>query len=136
MSKSHVESDNAWGGTRPQMDPGQLKGMRESVALRGEDVDAEEFHAALERLRRKIDSIDDEVMRMLSRRMKIAEQIGRYKKDNNVTILQIARWNQMIERALGNWSEVGLSREFITRYFDAVHTESINHQKKVMGGAP
>jgi chorismate mutase len=64
--------------------------------------------------------------------MKIAEQIGQYKKDNNITILQTGRWNEIIERASVKGEKIGLSKEFITRYLDAVHMESINHQKKVL----
>jgi chorismate mutase len=136
MIESHVDPDNAWSDPRQQVTPEQLKGMLEAVIWRREDVDSEEFYAALERLRQEIDNIDDETMQILSRRMKIAEQIGRYKKDNNVTILQAARWNQILERSLRKWGEVGLSKEFITKYFDAVHMESINHQKRVMDGTP
>jgi chorismate mutase len=71
-------------------------------------------------------------MQILGRRMKIAEQIGQYKKANNITILQTNRWNEIIEKAMVKADKLGLSREFITRYFDAVHMESINHQKKIL----
>ena len=64
--------------------------------------------------------------------MKIAEQIGEYKKDNNITILQTNRWNEILEKAFQKGEKNGLSHEFLTRYFDAVHMESINHQKKIM----
>ena len=64
--------------------------------------------------------------------MKVADQIGEYKKENNVTILQTRRWNQILQRAFNKGEGLGLSKEFITKYFDAVHMESINHQTKVM----
>ncbi len=64
--------------------------------------------------------------------MKIADKIGEYKRDNNVTILQTNRWNEILERAVNRGTELRLSKEFIIRYFDAVHLESINHQNKVM----
>ena len=136
MIESHVDPDNAWSDAKQQVTPEQLRAMLEAVTWRREDVNSEEFHAALERLRQEIDHIDDEMMQILRRRMNVAEQIGRYKKDNNVTILQATRWNRILERSLRKWGEAGLSREFIMNYFDAVHMESINHQKKVMDGAP
>ena len=68
----------------------------------------------------------------MGQRMKIAEQIGKYKKENNITILQTSRWNEIIERASVKGDKIGLSKEFITKYLDAVHMESINHQKKVL----
>ena len=64
--------------------------------------------------------------------MKIAEKIGEYKRDNKITILQTNRWNEILERAFGRGEKIGLSKEFITRYLDAVHMESINHQNKIM----
>jgi len=64
--------------------------------------------------------------------MQVAEEIGRYKKENNITILQAGRWQEIIERACAQGERVGLSREFITRYLEAVHMESINRQKKVL----
>ncbi|MFN5931107.1 MAG: chorismate mutase, partial [Sphingobacteriales bacterium] len=59
-------------------------------------------------------------------------QIGNYKKNNNVTILQTNRWNEILERAYQKSDKLGLSREFITRYMDAVHMESINRQNSIM----
>ena len=63
--------------------------------------------------------------------MKVAEKIGTYKKDNSITILQTNRWNEILERACKKGNALGLSNEFITKYFDAVHMESISHQNKI-----
>jgi chorismate mutase len=104
----------------------------ETIIWRKEDVNSEEYHAALEKLRQQINHLDDELMQILSQRMKIAEKIGLYKKTNNITILQTNRWNEILERAFVKGDKIGLSKEFITKYFDAVHMESINHQKKVL----
>jgi chorismate mutase len=64
--------------------------------------------------------------------MNIADKIGQYKRDNNVTILQTNRWNQILDRAFQKGDALGLSREFVTKYLDAVHMESIAHQNKIM----
>jgi chorismate mutase len=132
MIESHIDPDKAWSDARQQVTPGRLAEMLNSVIWRREDISSAEFHAALEKLRQQINQLDDELMQILGQRMRIAEQIGQYKKDNNITILQTNRWNEIIERATKKATQIGLSREFITRYFDAVHMESINHQKKVM----
>ena len=71
-------------------------------------------------------------MQILGQRMKVSEKIGQYKKDNNITILQTNRWNTILDRAFQKGDKLSLSKEFITKYFDAVHMESINHQNKVM----
>ncbi|HQV07481.1 MAG TPA: chorismate mutase, partial [Chitinophagaceae bacterium] len=81
--------------------------------------------------REQINHLDDELMQLLGQRMKIADKIGAYKKNNNVTILQTNRWNEILERSFAKGEKIGLSKEFIIRYFDAVHMESINHQKKI-----
>jgi chorismate mutase len=86
----------------------------------------------LEKLRQQINNLDDELMQILSQRMKVAESIGKYKKENNITILQTNRWNSILERAFAKGEKFGLSKEFVTKYFDAVHMESINHQNKIM----
>lgn len=130
--ESHIDPDKAWSDAKQQVTPERLKEMLDAIIWRKEDITSEEFHAALEKLRQQINHLDDELLQVLSKRMKIAEQIGQYKKDNNITILQTSRWNEILERAASTGEKMGLSKEFITRYFDAVHMESINHQKKIL----
>ena len=130
--ESHIDPDQAWSDAKQQVTPEKLAEMLDSIVWRREDVNSEAYHAALEKLRQQINQLDDELMQILGQRMKIAELIGQYKKDNNITILQTNRWNEIIERATARGEKIGLSKEFITRYFDAVHMESINHQKKVL----
>lgn len=132
MVESHINPDQAWSDAKQQVTPERLAEILDQLVWRREDVNSDEYHAALEALRQKIDHLDDELMQILGQRMKISEQIGRYKKENNITILQTNRWNDIIERASLKAEKLGLSREFITRYLDAVHMESIHHQKKVL----
>ncbi len=132
MIESHIDPDTAWSDAKQQVTPEVLGEMMSSIIWRKEDINSEEYHAALEKLRQQINHLDDELMQILSQRMKIAEKIGEYKKNNNITILQTNRWNEILERAFNRGDKIGLSKEFITRYFDAVHMESINHQNKIM----
>src|SRR5665213_279167 len=124
--ESHVDPDKAWSDAKQQVTPGRLAEMLDSIRWRKEDVASEEYHTALEKLRQQINHLDDELMQIIGERMKISEKIGLYKKENNITILQTNRWNAILERAFKKGDKLGLSREFITRYFDAVHMESIN----------
>lgn len=132
MIESHIDPDNAWSDAKQQVTPERLAEMLSTIIWRKEDVASAEYHAALEKLRQQINHLDDELMQILGQRMKIAENIGTYKKENNITILQTNRWNEILERAFREGDKKGLSKEFITKYFDAVHMESINHQKKVL----
>jgi chorismate mutase len=130
--ESHIDPDNAWSDANQQITPERLKELLEDIVWRKERITSEELHAQLEKLRRQIDRLDDEILQLLHHRMKISEQIGLYKKDNNITILQTERWNQILERVCKNGEKAGLSKEFITQYFDAIHMESIKHQDAIM----
>jgi len=132
MIESHIDPDHAWSDAKQQVTPEKLAELLDSIIWRREDVNSEEYHAALEKLRQQINHLDDELMQILSQRMKISEKIGAYKKNNNITILQTNRWNEILQRAVQKGENLGLSKEFITKYFDAMHMESINHQNKIM----
>lgn len=132
MIESHIDPDNAWSDAKQQITPLQLGELLHNIIWRKEDVNSEEYHNALEKLRNQINHLDDELMQILGQRMKVAEQIGTYKKQNNITILQTNRWNEILERAFKKGDKLGLSKDFITKYFDAVHLESINHQTKIL----
>ena len=132
MIESHIDPDNAWSDAKQQITPERLAEMLGEIRWRKEDVPSEEFHHALEKLREQINHVDDELMQLISQRMNIAEKIGEYKKNNNVTILQSSRWNEILEKAIKKASKVGLSEEFITKYMDAIHMESINRQNNIM----
>jgi chorismate mutase len=130
--ESHVDPDNAWSDAKQQVTPERLGEMINSIIWRSEDINSEELHANMEKMRSQINHLDDELMQLLGQRMKVADKIGQYKKENNITILQTNRWNAILDRAFVKGEQLGLSKEFITKYFDAVHMESINHQNKIM----
>ncbi len=130
--ESHIDPDNAWSDAKQQVTPERLGEMIGSIIWRKEDISSEEMHAAMEKMRSQINQLDDELLQLLGQRMKVADKIGQYKKDNNITILQTNRWNAILERAFVQGEKMGLSKEFVTKYFDAVHMESINHQNKIM----
>ncbi len=132
MIESHIDPDQAWSDAKQQVTPERLSEILSSIRWRKEDIPSEEFHATMEKLRQQINHLDDELLQILGQRMKVADEIGKYKKANNITILQTNRWNAILERAFTKGEKLGLSKEFITKYFDAVHMESINHQNKIM----
>ena len=132
MMESHIDPNNAWSDAKQQVTPETLNQILENLTWRNESTDEDGFVSALIKLREQIDQVDDELLLLLGQRMKIAEKIGEYKKDNNISILQTRRWNTILERAYEKGDGLGLSMEFLTRYFDAVHLESINHQFRIM----
>ena len=130
--ETHIDPDNAWSDAKQQITPERLAELLDSIKWRHETTTEKDFIDALAKLREQINHIDDELLQLLGQRMRIADQIGRYKKDNNITILQTNRWNSILEKAFAKGEKLSLSKEFITKYFDAVHMESINHQNKIM----
>jgi chorismate mutase len=131
MIETHIDPDNAWSDASQQITPEQLSVLLDGIVWRSEEINSPEAHAVLEKMRQQINQLDDELLQLLGQRMKIADKIGEYKKENNITILQTRRWNEILERAEKKGTKYGLTKEFIVRYLDAVHMESITHQNKV-----
>jgi len=132
MIETHIDPDKAWSDAKQQITPEQLSEMLSGLKWRLENTDEKEFVNALTKLREQINQIDDELFSLLGQRMKISNKIGEYKRENNITILQTNRWNEILAKAFVKGEKLDLSKEFITKYFDAVHMESINHQNKIM----
>lgn len=132
MLESHIDPDNAWSDAKQQVTPERLLELLNELVWRQESTTQQEFISALTTLREQINQVDDELLTLLGQRMKLSDKIGEYKRDNEITILQTNRWNEILERAFQKGEKLGLTKEFITKYFDAVHLESIQHQNKVM----
>jgi chorismate mutase len=131
MVESHPTPDLAWSDAAQQITATQLSAMLDAITWRREDTTSPAYHAALDKLRIQIDGLDDEIIQLLGQRMKVAEKIADYKKANDITILQTARWNWILQRMCLEGDKLGLSHEFITQFLRAVHMESIAHQTSV-----
>jgi chorismate mutase len=131
MIEAHVDPDNAWSDARQQITPLRLSELLSSLTWRSGESMAQEF-GELSKLREQINQVDEELLALLGHRMKVADEIGLFKKENNITIFQAVRWNEILEMALDRGPLLGLSEEFIRSYFDAIHLESIAHQTRVM----
>lgn len=134
MVETHYDPDNAWSDAKQQITPETLVQHMDDLRIRKEASQSEEYLAQLKNLRAQIDLIDTELLGLLARRMGVADEIGQVKKEQNVAILQNVRWNDILAKMVREGGEQDLSEEFIHRIFKAIHQESINHQKKVMGG--
>ncbi|MBF0208040.1 MAG: bifunctional 3-deoxy-7-phosphoheptulonate synthase/chorismate mutase type II [Oligoflexia bacterium] len=132
MIESHIDPKNAWSDANQQITPALLEQMLNQIIWRKESTPEQAFNIALEKFREQITQLDDYIISLLGQRMSIAEKIGQFKRDNQITILQANRWNEIIARAKKHGEMVGLSTEFISRYMDAVHIESIHHQNQIM----
>lgn len=130
--ETHCNPDKALSDAQQQLTPSALKEILDKLVLRKADIENAIIMHNLEDLRNEIDKYDDKLIEILDQRMKIAEKIGRYKKENNITILQSSRWDELLNKRIELAAKKGLSEEFIIKIFRAIHQESINHQTLVM----
>lgn len=130
MIESHMAPDHAWSDAKQQVVPERITEIVESLEVRSEKV--ENGETLLEGYRDKIDQYDEEILALFAQRMKVADDIGQYKKENGVTILQGKRWDEILRHTIDKGKKSGLSAEFVERYLKAVHQESINHQNEIM----
>ena len=130
--ESHVSPEAAWSDASQQLTPVALVEMLDGVVWRENGSQSVAYQSALDELRGRIDRLDSEIFKLLAERMNAAEQIGRIKRENNVMILQSARWNDIVENVLASSSKLGLSEEFLRTLLDAIHIESITRQNRVM----
>jgi chorismate mutase len=133
--ESHPDPDKAWSDPKQQLKPADLKKMLERIIIRKSEVD-NGLAMTMGELRAEIDKLDDQIIDIFELRMKVADKIGEYKKENNVAILQSKRWDSILNKRLEMGLLKGLSNEFITRVFRAIHQESINHQARIMNIEP
>jgi len=131
MIESHIDPDNALSDAKQQITPEVFGAMVTEMKLRHDYEDNMRLQSKLEQMREVINHIDEEIINLLSNRMNVAREIGAYKKDNNMTIYQNKRWNEIIENSKTQASKSGLSQEFIIKYIKSVHDESIDQQEKI-----
>lgn len=132
MVETHHTPDEAWSDAAQQITPDALKQMTVDLRIRKEEGQEAEFRNKINTLRSKIDIIDHQIIEHLGKRMRVADDIGHLKKENNVAILQTKRWNEILGKMILMGEDQHLSEEFILKVFKGIHQESINHQKKVI----
>ena len=129
--ESHITPDKALSDAKQQITPEKLEELMKRLILRESSANGStEFNLA--ELREQIDKLDDKLINLLEKRMKVVEEIGAYKKDHNLTILQSGRWDDLLNKRVSLGGRKGMSEEFILKVFKAIHQESINHQTIIM----
>ncbi|MBS0011159.1 MAG: bifunctional 3-deoxy-7-phosphoheptulonate synthase/chorismate mutase type II [Bacteroidales bacterium] len=130
--ESHYMPETALSDKEQQITPGELKTLLAGLIHRKSEIDNTRQLEGLTEFRRQIDHWDAELIRILRNRMSISEEIGRYKKKENITILQTGRWSEILEDRLAKARQQGMSDQFIIEIFKQIHKESISFQNKVM----
>lgn len=132
MIETHNDPDKAWSDASQQVTPKVLIQIMKDLKIRKESDPEAEFNSSLNNLRAQIDVVDNQIIELLGKRMKVADSIGLLKKQKNVAVLQSKRWNEILGKMVLEGEERGLSEEFVLKMFKAIHQESINHQEKIL----
>ena len=134
MIESHCDPTCALSDAKQQLTPDDLKKLLESLKVRESDSENLSYKENIDQLRSQIDVIDENLLSLLSSRMKISRKIGEYKKDNNIAILQTSRWESILEDMVKKGAECGLSEPFVTAVFNAIHEASVQVQNDILAG--
>ena len=132
----HRAPDEAWSDSAQQVAPAAYRLMLEQLGLLDEGGQGLPCFGSLDDFRTRINDIDQRLMELLGTRMKLAEEIGKYKKRHNISILQESRWSEVVQRGMIAGERTGLSRHFVEVLLAAIHDESISHQLQVTGNLP
>ena len=132
MIECHNNPDAAWSDAAQQVTAEGLRDLLANLIKRHPDSDNPDFHIHLESLRNRIDDLDRQIIRHMADRMAISKEIGKFKKDNNVTILQMNRWAEIFDSRVQNTIDAGLSEVFAKEFMQSIHNESIRQQTEVM----
>ncbi len=134
MIETHSDPDQAWSDAAQQVTPERLVQIMKDLRIRKETDQEAEYTGKLSNLRAQIDILDNQLIDLLGKRMKVSDGIGALKKQRNVAVLQSNRWNAILGNMILEGEQRGLSEEFVLKLFKAIHQESINHQEKVIKG--
>ncbi|MES2389302.1 MAG: chorismate mutase [Bacteroidota bacterium] len=134
--ESHIDPSVAWTDAKQQLTPSDLADIMDRLTLRHPDSRNADVKDRLAELRRQIDRIDEQLFMKISERMLLADKIGQYKKENDITILQVSRWDEILKKCSSLAGALQLDHEFSARLLELLHGESIRRQEKVMNTKP
>ena len=126
--ESHCNPDCAWSDAKQQVTPDVLDYILSLLVVRSETQTTE----GITQLRHQIDDLDNQLMDLLSKRMRVCREIGQYKKEHNMTILQAARYNEILEKRGAQGSLCGMAPEFVAKVFELIHEESVRQQMEII----
>ena len=137
MIESHCNPTCALSDAKQQLTPEELRDLLyNKITVRDSDSDSPQWKENIDQLRAKIDVLDENLLYTLASRMKVSRQIGQYKKDNNIAILQASRWDAVLAKVVEKGREYDLSEKFLTAVFNAIHEASVDAQNEVISGRP
>ncbi|MGV3706278.1 MAG: chorismate mutase [Arcticibacter sp.] len=132
MIESHIDPSVAWTDAKQQLTPAALSDLIDNLTVRQPEPKDKGVSDKLAELRKQIDKIDDLLIQKIAERMGIVEKIGEYKRDNDMTILQLNRWDEIINKRAEFGKALKLDADFTTKFLELIHAESIKKQTEIM----
>ncbi len=126
--ESHCDPDCAWSDAKQQVTPDVLDYILSLLVVRDKAVTTE----GIVQLRKQIDELDNQLMELLSKRMRVCREIGQYKKEHNMTVLQTTRYNEILDKRGAQGSLCGMDADFVKRVFEEIHEESVRQQMEII----
>ena len=126
--ESHCDPDKAWSDAKQQVTPDVLDYILSLLVVRDETVTTE----GITQLRHQIDELDNQLMELLAKRMRVCREIGQYKKEHNMTVLQAARYNEILEKRGAQGALCGMDADFVAKVFEGIHQESVRQQIEII----
>ena len=126
--ESHCDPDKAWSDASQQVTPDVLDYILNLLVIRQDTQTTEN----LAELRKQIDECDNDLIQILAKRMRVAREIGTYKKEHDMTILQTGRYNEILEKRGSQAALCGMDTEFAKKVFEAIHEESVRQQMEII----
>jgi chorismate mutase len=126
--EAHCNPEKAWSDAAQQVTPDVLDYIMNTIVIR----DMKQSTENLTQLRKQIDEYDNSLLEILTARMRVSEEIGMYKKEHNMPILQTGRYDEILQHRIGQASQLGMSEDFMKTIFVAIHEESVRHQMEIM----
>lgn len=126
--ESHCNPDAAWSDAKQQVSPDVLSDILSSLVIR----DTVKHTEDLSDLRRQIDEIDEQILEIMAKRMRVSCEIAQYKKENDVQVLQAGRYDEILTKRSQDGVSMGMSEEFVKEVFEAIHAESVRKQLNII----
>ena len=126
--ESHCSPDKAWSDAKQQVTPEVLDYILSLLVIRDETSTTE----GISQLRKQIDDLDNQLMELLAKRMRVCREIGQYKKEHNMTVLQAARYNEIREKRGAQGALCGMDAQFVAKVFEGIHEESVRQQIEII----
>lgn len=126
--ESHCNPDCAWSDAKQQVTPDVLEFILDKLVIRSGVQTTE----SLETLRKQIDTIDNDILELLAKRMRVSREIGIYKKEHDMTVVQTSRYSEILSKRGAQGALCGMSSDFVKAVFEAVHEESVRQQVDIM----